>query len=107
MTTEEVGKHILQQRCMDVEKDLIPNFGNWEVKADGDLLYHGSEIAIKEIPAMELESEHLTHMLSKFRESKSKDAADFYFSYLHALKHAGYKSITIDLSHIHNIKFEK
>ena len=99
-TTEDGDK------IMDSEEILTHNLGNWEVKADGEILYHGSEIAIKEIPVTSLKNAHLTHMLSKFRESKSKDAADFYFAYLQALANAGYKSMTIDLTHIHTIELK-
>ena len=107
MTTAEVGEHMVQQRNMDVEEIFNPQFCNWNVKDDGEILYHGSEIAIKGIPAIGLENAHLTQMLSKFRGGKSDDAAEFYFAYLEALKKAGYKSFTIDLTNIHNIKFEK
>lgn len=107
MTTAEVGEHMEQQGNMDVEEIFNPQFGNWEVKDDGEILYHGSEIAIKEIPAIGLGNAHLTQMLSKFRGGKSDDAAEFYFAYLQALRNAGYKSLTIDLTHIHNIKIEK
>lgn len=106
MTTAEMCEHMERQRNMD-DEIFNPQFGNWEVKADGEILYHGSEISIKEIPAIGLENAHLTQMLSKFRGGKSEDAAEFYFAYLKALKKAGYKSLTIDLSHSHNIKFEK
>lgn len=107
MTTAEVCEHMEQQRNMDVEEIFSPQFGNWEVRDDGEILYHGNEIAIKEIPAIGLGNAHLTHMLSKFRGGKSDDAAEFYFAYLQALRNAGYKSLTIDLAHIYNIKFEK
>ena len=106
-TTEDVGKHLQQQRCMNAEEILTQDFGNWEVKDDGEILYRGSEIAIKEIPAIGLRNEHLTQMLGKFRGRKSEDAAEFYFAYLQALNNAGYKSLTIDLTQIHNIKIEK
>lgn len=106
-TTEKVGNHIQQQKMMGDDEILNPQFGNWEVTDDGEILYHGSEITIKEIPAIGLENVHLTQMLSKFRGGKSDDAAEYYFAYLQALKNAGYKSLTIDLTHIQNIKFEK
>lgn len=92
---------------MAEDQVLTPNFGNWEVQEDGTLLYHGTEIGIKEIPANGLEYENLPQMLGKFRGGKSEDAASFFFAYLEALKKAGYQSLTIDLNHIHNIKFEK
>ena len=107
MTTAEVEEHIQRQRNMDDAENFNPQFGNWEVKDDGEILYHGSEIPIKEIPAIGLENVHLTQMLCKFRGGKSDDAAEFYFAYLQALKNAGYKSMTIDLTHIHNIRFDK
>lgn len=107
ITTAEVEEHIQRQCNMDDAEIFNPQFGNWEVKDDGEILYHGSEIAIKEIPVIGLENAHLTQMLSKFRGVKSDDAVEFYFAYLEALKNAGYKSLTIDLTHIHNIKFEK
>lgn len=101
-TTKDVGDNIQQQ--MDVEEVLIPDFGNWEVKDDGGMLYCGTKIGIKEIPASCLKNEHLTQMLGKFAEEES---AQFYFAYLQALKNAGFKSMTIDLAQIHNIKFEE
>lgn len=104
-TTKDVGDNIQQQ--MDAEEVLTPNFGNWEVKDDGSMLYHGTEIPRSQILVSELETLHLTQMLSKFRGSKSDDAAQYYFAYLQALRNAGYKSVTIDLTHIHNIKLEK
>ena len=107
MTTAEVEEHIQRQCNMDDAEIFNTQFGNWEVKDDGEILYHGSEIAVKEIPAIGLENTHLTQMLSKFRGGKNDDAAEFYFAYLEALKKAGYQSLTIDLTRIHNIKFEK
>ena len=106
-TTGKMSNETQHQGMLNEEEALNQQFGNWEVKDDGEIIYHGSEIAIKEIPAIGLENEHLTHMLNKFREGNDKDAAEFYYAYLQALKNAGYKSLTIDLTHIHNIKFEK
>ena len=106
MTTAEVGEHIQQQRANE-DEIFTPQFGNWEVQEDGNLLYHGTELGIKEIPANALENESLTQMFGKFRGGKSEDAANFFFAYLEALKKAGYLSLMIDLTNIHNIKFEK
>lgn len=107
MTTAEVEEHIQRQCNMDDAKIFNTQFGNWEVKDDGEILYHGSEIAVKEIPAIRLGNAHLTQKLSKFRGGKNDDAAEYYFAYLQALRNAGYKSMTIGITNIHNIKFEK
>lgn len=94
-----------EKTTKDLEEILNPDYGNWEVKDDGSIIYHGNEISIEEIPVDRLTFGHLTHMLGKFRGISSKDAADFYFAYLQALKNAGYKSLSIDLKNIHDLKF--
>lgn len=103
MKQKENGFHPLE----DVEKDLTDDFGNWEVKDDGEIIYHGTVIGTKSIPSQNLICENITHMLSKHWGEHSKDAVDYYFAYLRALQNAGYKSLTINLTNIHNFKLEK
>lgn len=91
----------------DVEKDLTDDFGNWEVKDDGEIIYHGTAIGVKSIPSQNLICENLTHMFGKHWGKDSKDAVDYYFAYLKALQNAGCKSLTIDLANVHNFKLEK
>ena len=43
----------------------------------------------------------LTDMFKKFKPEDSKDALDFYFAYITALRNAGYKSLTINLNNSH------
>ena len=80
------------------------NFGNWEVKDNGDIVYKGTAISSpKLIPVADLVGRmNLTHMLGKFRPQDSEDGINFYFAYLKALQFAGNKTLTIDLGHIHN-----
>lgn len=86
----------------DVEKDLTPNFGNWEVKDNGDLLYHGKALATKEFPIDCIKTNGITAMMQKHWGEYAKDGVDFYFAYLEAMRRAGYQSLTIDLTCIHN-----
>lgn len=106
MTTDKI-ENALRHRLGDVKAKQSLSFGNWEVKEDGEIIYHGNEIGPHDILPDELEDAHLTHLIGKFRDSKSDDAAHCYFAYLQALRNAGYKSLTIDLQNIHNFKFEK
>lgn len=86
----------------ELPKDVFTdNFGKWEVKDDGRLIYHGEGIAERDFPPSCLMGQNLTHMLSKHWGEHSKDAVDYYFAYLRALRNAGYKSLTIDLTNIH------
>lgn len=97
-------KNDLDEELKDVFTD---DFGNWEVKDDGELLYHGSAIGARDFPPNGLAWPNLTHMLSRVWGEHSKDAVDYYFAYLRALRNAGYKSLTIDLKNIHDFKLEK
>ncbi|KWW27456.1 MAG: hypothetical protein AUK64_2178 [bacterium P201] len=80
------------------------NFGNWEVRENGELVYNGTAIASPNtFPVADLVSRlNLTHMLGKFQTKDGEDGINFYFAYLKALRVAGYKNLTIDLDHIHN-----
>lgn len=91
-------KQELDEELKDV---LTDDFGNWEVKDEGTLIYHGNAIAQRELPPNDLVFQNLTHMFSKHWGEHSKDAVDYYFAYLKALSNAGYKSLTIDLTNIH------
>lgn len=91
----------------NVEKDLTDDFGNWEVKDDGGIIYHGTAIAARDFPGNGLAWQSLTYMLSKGWGKHSKDAVDYYFAYLKALSNAGYKSLTIDLTNINKFRLEK
>lgn len=86
----------------DLEKELTDDFGNWEVKDDGEIVYNGKGIAYKGISRDALKSfTTLTDMFKKFKPEDSKDALDFYFAYITALRNAGYKSLTINLNNSH------
>lgn len=89
----------------NLEDALCPNYGNWQLTDDGEIVYQGQEIGYEGriIPVGELSNVHLTHMLGKFRGGQSDDAAQYYFVYLEALRRAGFKKLTIDLDNIHNI----
>mgnify|MGYP007069951139 FL=1 len=84
---------------------MCNNFGNWETKDDGEIVYKGTAIASpKTIPVSDLPiMTNLSHMLSKFQTDGCEDGVNFYFAYLTALRNAGYKELTIDLSNIHKI----
>ncbi|MCR4613453.1 MAG: hypothetical protein K5778_05575 [Bacteroidaceae bacterium] len=81
----------------DVEKDLSPIYGNWEVKENGNLVYNGNGIAsIKEIDKTQLPSIDVFHVMNKVWKN-SEDARNFFLSYMVALRNAGYKTLSIDL----------
>lgn len=90
----------------NVEEILTDDFGNWEVKDDGDIEYHGTALGTKSIPKEDLKNVSLSHMLNKFKEGSYKDGVDYYYAYLRALHNAGYKTLTIDLENIHKAKVE-
>jgi len=85
----------------DLEKELLQDFGNWELTEDGSIIYNGKAIGYKKISQEDLADIGLTHMLQKGWSGNEKDAKDFYFVYLEALRRAGYKEFTIDLNDIH------
>lgn len=97
-------KNDLDEELKDVFMD---DYGNWEVKDDGEIIYHGSAIGPRNILPNGLDRSNLTHMLSKVWDKHPKDAIDYYFAYLKALRNAGYKSLSIDLTNIHEFKLEK
>lgn len=86
----------------DVEADLTSTYGNWEVKEDGGLLYHGSGIkAVEEVDASQLKNIDLVHLMNK-KWNDYKEANDFFLAYLEALRLAGFHTLTINLNN-HNL----
>lgn len=81
----------------DIEKDISPIYGNWEIEENGNLVYNGDGIkSIREIGKAELPNVNLVHIMSRVWKNH-EDAQAFFLAYLEALRNAGYKSLTIDL----------
>lgn len=79
----------------DVENDLQSNFGDWKVMNDGAILYQGNKnCPIQNVDAIALTSVDIPHVLSRPWQDY-KDANDFFFAYLEALRNAGKQSLTI------------
>ncbi len=79
------------------ESDLNSDFGNWEVKDDGTLLYHGTEVkCFKEVDGSKLSCIDPIHVMSRVW-TDYKDALNFFYAYLQASKNAGYQTLTINL----------
>lgn len=100
---EGIKDDLLQDN--ELEEVFTQDFGNWEVKDDGSIIYKGNSLGTKSFPKEKLKWSDLTQMLGKVYKDY-KDARDYYFAYLEALKRAGYKKMTIDLTNIHIITFE-
>ena len=82
----------------DIEEVHSPQIGEWEVKSDGGLIYHGDSIrSFRKADASQLKNVDIIHLMSR-GWSNYKDAIDGLFAYLNALRNAGYKSLTIDLT---------
>lgn len=73
----------------------------WSVDEHGNISYKGHSKAF--ISSENLTNgNQLTHQMSRLRSEEEKEAnAEFYFAYLEALRNAGYKKITIDVTNIH------
>ena len=90
----------------DLEKDLSPIYGNWEVKENGNLVYNGDgNRSINEIEQSQLPSIDLVHVISKAWKNY-EDAQNFFLAYLEALRNAGHNKITIDLQNHFSTKVE-
>lgn len=82
----------------DIENDLAPNFEFWTISDKGDILYKGRDYI--SIPSEDLLSMNwLSQEIKKERSPNSKSAeSEFYFVFIEALRRAGYKTITIDVT---------
>lgn len=81
----------------EVEKDISPIYGNWEVKENGNLVYNGDGVKnILEVDRANLSSIDVHHVMSR-KWKNYEDACNFFLAYLESLRNAGYKFITIDL----------
>lgn len=102
MDNQSNGLHLFE----NVEKDLSNDFGNWEVKDDGGMTYHGNSLHnFTEVNASQLKSIDLAHMMSRSLDNL-KDSKDFFFAYLTALRNAGFKTLTIDLNNHYSSQVE-
>lgn len=85
----------------DIEEDLSPIYSSaWEVMDNGRICYKGHSGFVIEANAL-TSGNRLTEVLSKVFEIDNA-TTQFYFAFMQALKNAGYSSITIDLSNLHN-----
>lgn len=88
---------------MDNVRDTLfeQSFKWWSVDEHGNISYKGHSKAF--ISSENLTNgNQLTHQMSRLRSEEEKEAnAEFYFAYLEALRNAGYKKITIDVTNIH------
>lgn len=88
---------------MDDVKDALSeqSFKWWTVDESGNISYKGHSKAFISSENLTTENQ-LTHQMSRLRSEEEIGAnAEFYFAYLEALRNAGYKKITIDVTNIH------
>lgn len=73
----------------------------WTVDERGNIFYNGHTKTV--ISANDLANgNQLVLQMSKSRNEEEKEAnAEFYFAYIEALRNAGYKKITIDVTNVH------
>ena len=81
----------------EVEKDISPIYGNWEVKENGNLVYNRDGVKnIVKVDKANLSTIDVRHVMSKAWKDY-EDARNFFLAYLEALRNAEYKTLSIDL----------
>ncbi len=104
---EELGGSRLFGSEEQIEKVIsLSNIGNWEIKDDGDLIYHGDAVnCIKEVEASNLLEIDVAHLMSRVWKDY-KDACDFFNALLEASRRAGYDTLTIELNNHYRTRIQ-